>query len=103
MELFDKIPDLIQEKGIALAEAQSQFEFLEEDKKVYLATLMNQCEGSEASRERQARVKPEWSLYLEGVREARETMLRLKAEYVALQSSFDYMRSMNANSRNNLR
>lgn len=46
-----------------------------------------------------ARSNPKYTTYLESVREAREEMLTLKAEINALEISFEFFRTNNANER----
>lgn len=91
-----EIADLISEKGWLYAKARAWHEMLSESKKSLLAKLATQYEGSEATRERQARIDPEYKKYLATVQQARVEELTLKAELDSLNMKFEYWRSMNA-------
>lgn len=97
---FELLPEAIEEKWKTLALSQAHYEFLEEDKKTYLSSLMLKTEWSMALREMTARASEDWKTYLAWLRAIREDMLTLKAELASLTAQFDYQRSMNANSRN---
>lgn len=96
---FDLLPEAIEEKWKALALSQAHYEYLEEDKKTYLSSLMLKLEWSMALRDMTARASEEWKTYLEGLRAVREDMLTLKAEYASLEAQFKYQQAINANNR----
>lgn len=96
---FDELPLAIEEKWKSLALSQAHYEFLEEDKKTYLSSLMLKQEWSMALREMTARASEEWKTYLEGLRAIREDMLTLKAELASLEAQFKYQQAINANNR----
>lgn len=108
MELFENIPDLIEKKGIQIAESTAEWELLDECTKVILATLScnvstfedSKTKTSEAERTRLALAHPDYRKHLEAKKIARQEMLRHKAEQNALETTFDYLRTMSANSRN---
>jgi len=101
---FSLIPDALEKKGIQLAESTANWELLDECTKVILATLscriVMQEKMSEAERNRLALADPEYKQHLEAKKIARELMLRHKAEQNALETTFDYLRTIAANSRN---
>lgn len=107
MKTFDEIPDLIESKGIELAKSTAEWELLDECTKVILATIscnlstFENKEGktSEAERTRLALANPEYKKHLEAKKIAREEMLRHKAEQNALEISFEFYRTNNANER----
>lgn len=100
MHDFELIPDLIEKKGLEYAESKSFYEYLDEMKKTHLATIMNEKEGSEASREREARTDDRYTKHLQAMKIARKAMLTHEAEYKALNVEFDMQRTVSANSRN---
>lgn len=101
MELFENIPDLIEKKGIQIAESTSEWELLDECTKVIVASLATFSDGkSEAEKTRLALAHPDYKKHLEAKKIARQEMLRHKAEQNALETTFDYLRTMSANSRN---
>lgn len=100
MLAFELIPDALEKKGLEYSESKSTYEYLDEMKKTVLASIMNELEGSEASRERVARTDERYIKHVEAIRIARHAMLKNEAEYKALNAEFDMQRSINANSRN---
>ena len=96
---FELIPDALEAKWIELSKAQSDWEYLDENKKNILASLMLKFEGSVASREMQARNHDEYKSHLFALKDAREEMLKLRAEISSLEISFEWYRSTNANER----
>lgn len=101
MLAFDLIPEAIEKKGIEIAESTSEWELLDECTKVILASLATMSNGkSEAEKTRLALAHPDYKRHLEAKKIARQEMLRQKAEQNALETTFDYLRTMSANSRN---
>lgn len=101
MLAFELIPDAIEKKGIELAESTSEWELLDECTKVILASLATFSDGkSEAEKTRLALAHPDYKKHLEAKKIARQEMLRHKAEQNALETTFDYLRTIAANSRN---
>lgn len=105
---FSLIPDEIEKKGIQIAESTSEWELLDECTKVILATIScnlstfenKDGKTSEAERTRLALAHPDYKKHLKAKKIARQEMLRHKAELNALETTFDYLRTMSANSRN---
>lgn len=101
MLAFDLIPEAIEKKGIEIAESTSKWELLDECTKVILASLATMSNGkSEAEKTRLALAHPDYEKHLKAKKIARQEMLRQKAEQNALETTFDYLRTMSANSRN---
>lgn len=95
---FEEIPNLLRTNWEVLAEATAKFEFLDGMTKTVLSNN-SPIEGSEASKEREARKNKEFILHLEGLREARKNMLIAKTYQEALQARFEYYRTQSANRR----
>lgn len=93
---FEQLSDTLRTKGKEYAKAVALWEMLDESKKSVLAKCSTKYEGSEATRERQARIDKEFKEYLSGVMEARQKMLELKYEIDSLNMEFEYNRSMNS-------
>lgn len=101
MLAFELLPDAIEAKWIELSESTANWELLDECSKVILASLATFSDGkSEAEKTRLALAHPDYKEHLEAKKIAREQMLRHKAEQNALETTFDYLRTMSANSRN---
>lgn len=100
MKDFNSLPDLIEYKGLEYAESKSTYEYLDEMKKTVLGSIMNELEGSEASRERVARTSDKFIKHIKAIRIARHAMLKHEAEFTALKIEFDTQRTLHANSRN---
>jgi len=99
MEKFENIPDALEAKWKELATIQAQWETLDENKKNILASIMLEYEWSISHREMLARANLKYQKHLESIQFAREEMLKLKAEINALEISFEWYRSANANER----
>lgn len=99
MLAFELIPDALEAKWKELAMSQAKWETLEKNEKNFLATLMTGYEGAISYREMMARADEKFRNYLESVMEAREEMLRHKAEINWLETAFEWYRSSNANER----
>lgn len=108
---FDKLPDAIEAKWIQLAMSTAEFESLDDNSKVILATLSNKIwefsssttsKMSEAEKTRIALGNPEYKKHLEAKKIAREEMLRHKAELNWMEIAFDYYRAQNANERSRI-
>lgn len=95
---FNEIPDKMKTNGEILADSTAQYEFLDWMTKTLLSQL-SPIEGSEASKEREARKHPDFIIHLEGLREARKSMLVAKTTQEALQARFDWYRTTNSNRR----
>lgn len=93
---FELIPDEVQKEGELFAIYAANWEMLDESKKSVLAKCANKYEGSEATRERQARTDDEFKEYLKGVQSERVNMLKSKVRIDNLKMQFDYYRSINA-------
>lgn len=77
---FNLIPDALEAKGKELAVSQANWETLEKNEKNQLALLMLEYDGSISHRDMMARANHKYIDYLNTVAEAREIMLRHKAE-----------------------
>lgn len=97
---FETLADEYVKIGMDYAIATANWEMLDESKKSVLAKIATSKEGTEAARERQARVDDEFKDYLVGVQAARSTMLNLRVKLDSLEMQFKYYQSVNANKRN---
>jgi len=99
---FDQIPDEVQREGEIYANYTANWEMLDESKKSMLASCANKYEGSEATRERLARIDPDFKEYLIKVQKVRVLQLKSKCTLDSLKMQFEYYRSMNANQRSEI-
>lgn len=84
-------------------DGDEQFQILEDNKKSYLATLVEAQEGkTTAEKERKALVSPEYGSWLEGYQAARKQSRQLRVERDNLQRLFETCRSI-LSSKNNER
>lgn len=93
---FSHISHKLYEVWKEYASAKAKYEMLAESKKSVIAKLASKKEGSEATREREARSSKEYANYLLWVQKARQKELELKYEIDSLVMSFEYERSMNS-------
>ena len=90
---LDKLVMEIQAAGMSWIDAQLKARQLESDAKPYLAALMNDLEGSEAARDRQARGSKQYRDYLRDMNLAWAEAKRLEIRYENLQILLDARRS----------
>jgi hypothetical protein len=96
---FQNLPQAIYNASIAYAKSHSQYEYLYEMKKVTLAGLMKNMNGSQASKEMEAMADPKYEEFLERLRDAHHEALRDKAHLTARQSEFELQRSLESTRR----
>lgn len=93
---FEQIPEKIVEIGEKLAEYTAQYEHLENMTKVHLSRNAWGKEWSEATRQRLAYAETLFEWHLDGLKVAREQMLKHRAYLQALEAKQEYCRSLNA-------
>lgn len=94
---FEDLPQKIYSTGQQYAIAKSNWEMLDESKKSVLASFASEItDGSEALRDRQARIHPEFREYLKTVQTARIQMIQLEYKLKALELQFECYRSNNS-------
>ncbi len=84
----------IEEVGKSYAEAKAQSYQLQEMKKVVLAKLKNEREGSDVKREREALIAERYALHIQGTAEAIGIETRLRAELDRWKAQFEGCRSL---------
>ena len=84
----------IEEIGKQYAEAKGTSYLLQEQKKVVLARIMSDIEGSVASREVEARASDRYEEHLVGTKVAIVEELKLKAEYEKWKAQYETCRSL---------
>lgn len=100
---FDEIPSRIVEIGEKLAEYTAQYEHLENFTKIQLARLAWSKEWSEATRQRLAYAETLFEWHLDGLKVAREQMLKHRAYMQALEARHEFFRSMNSKAKAEMR
>jgi hypothetical protein len=90
---LDALVTEIQNAGMAWIDAQLKARQLEADAKPFLAALMNDMEGSEAARDRQARGSKIYRDYLRDMNLAWAEAKRLEVRYENLQILLEARRS----------
>lgn len=84
-------------------DGDEQYQILEDNKKSYLASLVDSQEGkTTAEKERKALMSPEYGAWLEGYKEARKKARQLRVERDNLSRLWETCRSI-LSSRNNER
>ncbi len=82
------------EVGKEYAKAKGESYQLQEMRKVVLARIMCEIEGSVASRETEARASERYEQHLEGTRQAIEEETRLRAEYQRYNAQYEAFRTL---------
>lgn len=97
-KLYHELPLEIATKGEAYAKYQSEYEYLDKQREVLLANIMNNLRDvkSEAERKRIALGNESYEIHMEGLKEARYQSLKAKAEYEAVKARYELGRSANA-------
>lgn len=96
---IEKAVDFLRDKAGEAAEARAQAEHLDHMRKVMLARLASEQEGSEAAKERLARCTPEYVEFLEGLKEARRRNYEFINHRIAATSKIDAWRTEQASHR----
>ena len=100
-EKLEMLPEKIKEKGSNYAETQSTFEYLDDQKKVVLSDIMNMLSkeypnASESKLNRLGLNSAGYCVHLQALRAARKKALTANAEYVAVKSEFEALRSISS-------
>jgi len=91
---LDSLPKQINDAGQEWAEANFLYEQMDELKKHVLASLKDECDGSDAARERVALASEAYKKHINAMCEAHKNALIKKIRYDALCKKFDATRTL---------
>lgn len=96
--LYDELPQEIARTGEVYAKAQSDYDYLDKQREVLLAKIMNDLKDvkSESERKRIALGHEVYEIHMDGLKEARYQSLKAKAEYESVKARYELARSANA-------